>query len=132
MAQPVTPYLRKVLMADALVSGAAAVLMVAGAGLLAPLLALPAALLFWAGIALVPFVALLVVVARRQHAPRLVLLDIVLVNALWVVASFVILAAGLVEPNMLGTLFVVAQAGAVALLGALQFAGLRGAAEATV
>lgn len=128
--QSITPYLRKVLMADALVSGAAAILMIAGAGILAPVLALPAALLFWAGIALLPFAALLVLVARREHVWRLLLLDIVLVNALWVAASLMILITGMIVPNSLGTLFVVAQAAAVALLGALQFAGLRGAGEA--
>ena len=69
MTVPMTPFLRKALFTDATISGAAALLMLAGAPLLAPLLDLPEALLFWAGFVLVPFVALLVVVARRQ-SPR--------------------------------------------------------------
>lgn len=127
MTLTITPYLRKVLLADAAVSGAAAVLMIAGAGILGPLLSLPVPLLFWAGLALVPFVGLLFMVARRESAPRMLVLDIVIVNALWVVASFGLLVSGLVEPNLLGTLFVAAQALTVALLAALQMAGLRAA-----
>ena len=54
MSVPMTSFLKKTLLADAIVSGAAALLMAAGAGLLAPLLGLPAGLLFWAGIVLLP------------------------------------------------------------------------------
>jgi hypothetical protein len=43
----------------------------------------------------------------------------------WTVASFGILASGMVAPNLLGTLFVAGQALAVAALGALQYMALR-------
>jgi len=127
MTLNVTAYLRKVLLADAAVSGAAAVLMIAGAGILGPILALPASLIFWAGIVLVPFVALLFAVARRETVSRMVMADIVIINMAWVIASFGIMIAGLVEPNLLGVLFISAQALAVALLTVLQYAGLRSA-----
>ncbi|TKT81255.1 hypothetical protein [Aquamicrobium sp. LC103] len=127
MTVAITPFLKKTLLLDAAVSGAAAVLMAAGAGLLGPLLDLPVSLLFWAGIALFPFVGLLVVMARRETAPRLVLLDIVLINVLWVAASFAIMIAGIVSPNVLGVVFISAQALTVALFAALQFSGLRAA-----
>ncbi|WP_274424829.1 hypothetical protein [Chelativorans sp. YIM 93263] len=127
MTLAISAFLRKTLLVDAFVSGAAAALMITGAGLLGPFLNLPTALLFWSGLALVPFVALLFMLARREAAPRLLLVDIVLVNALWVVASFAIMAVGLVTPNILGVLFIGAQALAVALFAILQFAGLRAA-----
>jgi hypothetical protein len=127
MMLTVSPFLRNALLADALVSGAAAALMIAGAGLLGPLLGLPEALLFWAGVALVPFVALVYVTARRASVPRLLVLDIALVNAAWVAGSFAIMLAGLVTPNLLGVLFITAQALAVALFAALQVMGLRSA-----
>lgn len=130
MSLAISSFMRKALVADALVSGAAALLMMAGSGLLGPFLGLPVALLFWSGLALVPFVALLVAVARRARAPRVLVLDIVLVNALWAAASFAILLTGLVTPNLLGTAFVSAQALAVALFALLQAAGLRGAMPA--
>lgn len=125
MSISVTPFLRNVLMADAVVSGAAGVLMIAGAGILGPFLELPSSLLFWAGIALIPFVAMLFVVARRPSVSRLMLVDIIAINALWVVASFALLFSGMVEPNLLGIAFVSAQALTVALLAELQFVGFR-------
>lgn len=125
MSVVVTPFLRNALFADALVSGAAGLLMISGAPLLSPLLGLPEALLFWAGIALVPFVATLVVVARRATVSKLVLIDIIAINAIWVVASFGLLLSGATAPNLLGIAFVMVQALTVALFAELQFVGLR-------
>ena len=119
------PFLRQILVVDAAVSGAAGLLMTAGAPFLSPLLGLPESLLFWAGLALFPFVALLVVTARRGEASRLVVVNIIAINALWVAASFGLLVSGWVAPTLLGYAFVIAQALAVALLAELQFIGLR-------
>lgn len=131
MTTTITPSMKTVLVLDAAASGAMAVLAIGAASLLAPLLGLPQPLLFWAGVAMVPWVALLVVLARRDTAPRLVLLDVVALNALWVAASLALLVSGLVAPTALGTAFVVAQALAVAAFAALQFSALRRATGAT-
>ncbi len=131
MSVTITPFLRRVLRADALVSGAAGLLMAAGAPYLAPFLGLPSALLFWAGVALFPFVALLVAVSARGEVSRLMLIDIIGINALWVAASFGVLLSGAVAPNLLGYAFVIAQALAVALLAELQFVGFRRSAAAS-
>lgn len=125
MTIAITPFLRNALRLDAGVSGAAALLLVGGASPLAPFTGLPAALLFWSGVALMPFVAALVVVARRTAVLRLVLVDIVALNALWVAASFGLLASGLVQPTAPGIAFVVAQALAVAVFAVLQVIGMR-------
>jgi hypothetical protein len=125
MSFTLNPFLRKVLIVDAVVSGAAGLLMAAGAPLLSPLLGLPADLLFWAGVALLPFVALLIAVARRGEASRLLLIDIIAINALWVAASFGLLVSGAVAPTLLGYAFVITQALTVALLAELQFIGFR-------
>ncbi|BBD36898.1 MULTISPECIES: hypothetical protein [Aminobacter] len=125
MSITVTPFLRNVLHADALISGAAGLLMMLGTPLLSPLLELPAQLLFWAGLVLVPFVAMLVVIARRATVSKLVMIDIIAINVLWVVASFGLLVSGVVAPNALGIAFVVAQALAVAVFAELQFIGIR-------
>jgi hypothetical protein len=130
MSVTITPFLRNALNADALITGAAGLLMIGGANFLSPFLELPAPLLFGAGLALVPFVAMLVVVARRQTVSRLVLIDIIAINALWVIGSVVLLVSGAVAPNLLGILFVSAQAVAVALFAELQFVGMRRAAAA--
>lgn len=125
MAIENTPFLRNTLLADAGVGAAAALLTIFGAGFLSSLLALPEALIFWAGVALLPIVAFLLVMARKAHIPRSWLAEIVLINSAWVVASFGLLALGLVQPNMLGVAFVVAQALAVGLFAVLQYAALR-------
>jgi hypothetical protein len=125
MTFTINPFLRQVLFVDAAVSGAAGLLMAAGATFLSPLLGLPVGLLFWAGVALFPFVGLLIVVARRKQASRLMLIDIIAINALWVAASFGLLVSGAVSPTILGYAFVIAQALAVALLAELQFVGFR-------
>ncbi|PWK75715.1 hypothetical protein [Aminobacter sp. AP02] len=130
MSIAVTPFLRNVLFADALVSGAAGIVMILGASLLAPLLELPAQLLFWAGMVLVPFVAMLVAIARRATVSRLLMIDIIAINALWVVGSFGLLVSGIVQPNVLGIAFVIVQALTVAVFAELQFVGIRRAAAA--
>lgn len=125
-----TPFLRNVLLADAAMGAAAAALTIPGAGLLAPLLSLPEALLFWAGVALVPVVAFLLAMARRASVPRSWLREIVLVNWAWVVASLGILAFAPIAPNALGVVFILAQAAAVAGFAVLEGLALRGAGEA--
>jgi hypothetical protein len=121
----ISPFLRTVLLLDAAASGAMALLLVAGAGILGPFLGLPVPLLFWAGVVLIPWTVLLVMLARRTQASRLLAYDVIVVNALWVAASLGIVIGGMVAPNLLGTAFVVAQAVAVAGLTVLQLAGLR-------
>lgn len=128
MSITVTPFLRNTLFADALVSGAAGILMMLGAPLLSPILGLPGELLFWAGLVLVPFVAMLVVIARRATVSRLLMIDIIVINALWVAGSFALLFSGAVDPTMLGIAFVTAQAVTVAVFADLQFIGIRRAA----
>lgn len=130
MAISISPFLRYALIADTLATGGTAIVMIAGAGVLGPLLGLPERLLFWAGVALVPFVAMLLATARRQAVSRLVLIDIIAINVLWVIGSFGLLFSGSVAPNLLGIAFVTAQALTVALFAELQFVGLRRAAAA--
>lgn len=131
MSVAVTPFLRNALYVDALATGATALLAIVGAPLLAPFFDLPEALLLWAGLALVPFVAMLVVVARRAAVPKLILFDVVALNVLWVIGSFALLITGAVAPNALGIAFVAAQALAVAVFAELQFIGIRRAGAAT-
>ena len=130
MSIPMTPYLRNALRLDAVVSAAAGLLMTFGAGLLGPFLALPQPLLFWAGVIIFAWVALLVTVARREAVSRHVLIDVVAGNVLWAAASVGILVGGLVTPNTFGMVFVLAQALAVGVFAALQATALRAAGTA--
>ena len=121
--------LRYALIADAVASGATGLLMAAGAGPLSGLLSLPEPLLHWAGILLLPFAVLVGLAARSEAPSRPAVLAIVVVNALWAIDSFALLASGWIEPNGFGIAFVAAQALAVAALAAAQVGGLRGGAR---
>jgi hypothetical protein len=120
-----TPFLRNVMLIDAAASGAMAALLIAGAGLLDGLLGLPVALMREAGLILVPYVAFVAWVGTRETIARGAVWAIIATNALWAIASVGLLVSGLVAPTILGTAFVIAQAAVVALLGELQYAGLK-------
>ena len=116
--------LRGILVADALISGSTGVLLLAGAGVVGPLLGISESLLRYAGIILVPFAAGVYSLSTRPVSRGAVLAVIVL-NGLWVAGSVALLAAGGIAPTALGTAFVVAQAVVVAIFAELQYAGLR-------
>lgn len=79
---------------------------------------------------MLPFVTFVAYVATRENtAPRAVW-AVILVNALWVVASIGLLLSGWVAPNGLGITFVIVQALAVGLFAELQYVGLRRVAPA--
>ncbi len=117
--------LRRVLLADALVSGATGLLMFGGAGFLASLLDLPQPLLSYAGLVLLPYGALVAWVGTRENLQRPAVWTVILANALWTVDSIVLLLSGWVAPNTLGYAFVIAQALVVALFAAMQYSGIR-------
>ncbi|HYD87024.1 MAG TPA: hypothetical protein VEA80_06095 [Vitreimonas sp.] len=116
-------FLRRVLLADALVSGAAGVAMIVGAGLLAPLLALPQALLVVAGFALMPWTLALTFLSRMVLMPRNAVRAAVAVNIAWVLGSIVVLLA--FGPSLFGYAFVIAQAVAVGVFAELQIVALK-------
>lgn len=117
-------FLRHVLWADAVASGATGLVMIAGAGVIERLLGLPGALTREAGIILVPFAALVAIVATRAQISRAAVSLIIAANAAWTIGSFGLLAGG-VATTALGYAFVIAQALVVALLAELEYAGLR-------
>ncbi|MFN4272111.1 MAG: hypothetical protein ACK4F5_04815 [Aliihoeflea sp.] len=125
MSVVITPFLRKALLLDAAVSAAVGIVLLAATDYLAELLALPAVLLFWAGVIIFVWVAMLVVASMRAVLPQIVALNFVAGNAIWTVASFAIMLAGLIQPNALGIAFVSAQALAVGLFAVLQWIGSR-------
>lgn len=130
MPVTITRFLRNVVYADIAFSAGGTLLMAAGGPYLSPLLGLSSTLLVTTGLVLVPWVLALVVVARRDRVPRNAMVDIAGINLLWCAACFGLLASGEIAPNGLGIAFIVAQALVVALLGVLQFLGLREAASA--
>lgn len=118
-------FLRNVLLADALVSGATGVLMALAAGVLEPILQVPATLLRVAGLALLPYAAFIAVLARRDVLPRGTVWAVVAGNALWAVDCVALLVTGWIDPSLLGVAFILVQAVVVAAFAELQVVGLR-------
>jgi hypothetical protein len=117
--------LRRALLADAIFSGASALLLSLGAGALAPLLDLPQALLRETGLFLIAYTALVGWLGTRHAIPRALVAIVVAGNAAWTVASIVLLFSGWVTPNWLGEILVAAQAITVGVFAELQYVGWR-------
>ena len=117
--------LRRVLIVDALSSGAMGVAMFALADVFANLVQLPVELVREAGIILLPFAAFVGFVASRREPARIAVWTIIALNVVWVVDSIVLLFTGWVAPNALGLTFVVAQAAVVLVLADFEYMGLR-------
>ena len=118
-------FLRRAILADAIFSGASALLLTFGAGALAPLTNLPEALLREAGLFLIAYAALVGWLGTRPSMPKALVTIVIAGNAAWTLASIALLFSGAVTPNLLGEALVVAQAIAVGALAELQYIGLR-------
>ena len=118
-------FLPRLLLVDAVATGATAVLLVAAADLLAPALQLPAGLLRGAGVALLPFVALVYGLSRQAAPVRAAVAAVVAVNFSWVAASVWVAFGGNWQPSLAGIAFVLAQALIVLAFADLGWIGLR-------
>ncbi len=116
-------FLRRILFADAAISGITGIALFAAASLLGELLALPVALLRVSGISLLPFAAIVLYLATRNPLPRTGVVAIIIANFAWVIASIALLFN--VDTNAFGYTFVIVQAIAVAALADMQWLGLR-------
>jgi CDP-diglyceride synthetase len=118
-------FLRRALLVDAAITGATAVMLVAGAPILQDLLGLQPALLRGAGLSLIPFTALLLYLLRADPLPRGAVWFVVACNAIWALDSIALLFTGWVDPTGIGQAFVVFQALVVAGFAEMQYLGLR-------
>jgi hypothetical protein len=117
-------FLPTVLWADAASGAGTAALQLLAAGMLAPLLGIPAWLLTASGVALLVYMALAAWLANAQPVPRGQLMLLIAGNWLWVAGCLVLLFAGS-GVTALGQGYLVMQAVAVAVLAELQWMGLR-------
>ncbi|WP_458760350.1 hypothetical protein ACSVBT_05985 [Afipia sp. TerB] len=123
-------FLRRALLADAIVSGAMALLLTLSAGMLTSLLNLPEALLRESGLFLIAYAAFVGLLGSRAAMQKPLVLLVIVGNAAWTLASIALLLSGAVSPNLLGIAFVVMQAIAVGVFAELQLIGLRKSAPA--
>ena len=117
--------LRRALVLDALASGGTGVLTAAGAAILSRLCNLPEPLLAYGGLSLLPFAAMVGLLARRDVLPAAIVWAVIAYNALWSIDSIVLLLSGWIAPNAFGYVFVIGQALVVAVLAECQSLGLR-------
>jgi hypothetical protein len=125
-------FLRWALLADAATCVATGLLMTLGSGQLEQFLGLPAGLLRYAGVSLLPFSAFLVYHAKRENLSTQGVWTAIVLNTIWTAASLLLLMTGRVAPTELGYTFVIAQALGVAVFAGLEYFGLRKSATAAV
>lgn len=119
-----TNFLRKVLLADAATCIAAGAVMTLGSSIVAPLTNIPAWLLLPAGVSLIPIAAFMAFVATRRTVSRGAVWLVIAGNALWFLASAWLLFGDVIAPNVFGSIFITAQALAVAVLTWLEHRGV--------
>lgn len=131
IVQP-SPLLKKALMADAVVSGSAAVLQIAASTRLSDLLVFPQWLLFESGVFLVAYTVLLVVLARSARVAALHIRLVVAGNIGWAIGCVGLVVGNVVAPSGLGWAFLTAQVTAVLTFAGLEWTGLRASPSITV
>ena len=117
--------LRRAFLLDTIASGLMAVLLTFGAGELAPWFNLPEQLLRETGLFLIAYTALVGWLATRQSMPKLLVIIVIAGNAAWTVVSIGLLFSSALTPNLLGQVFIAAQALVPGVLAELQYIGLR-------
>jgi hypothetical protein len=118
-----TAFVRRVLFVDAATCVGTGLFLALLAAPLAPFLGLPAELLLYAGLALLPIAAFIAWVATREQMSAAGVWLVIIGNAAWVLASLALLFA--VSPTVLGYAFVIGQALIVAALAEMEYVGLR-------
>jgi hypothetical protein len=128
MAQ-ITPslFLKRALLADAVVSGAVAVLQLVAYNQLASLTGLSSALLLGTGTFLVGYVALLIVLALRATVPAAMIWLVIAGNLAWAVAALAVSAT--LPLATLGHAFAGVHALAVTTFSYLEYRGLGASAQ---
>ncbi|MEO7852262.1 MAG: hypothetical protein ABIR94_08410 [Rubrivivax sp.] len=128
MIQP-SPLLRGVLKADLVLSAATALSMTLGAGPLSSATGLPEGLLLAVGVALLPWLALLLWLQRRAQLPSMGVWAVIVLNALWAVDCVLVAAVAMPGAGWhltaAGLGFAITQAVGTVLLAEFQFLGLK-------
>ncbi|GLT11523.1 hypothetical protein ACFQFQ_24460 [Sulfitobacter porphyrae] len=108
------PALQTILKLDSATCALMGALLVSASGLVAGVTAIPADLLFWAGLLLLPVAAFMAVLAGTVSVPSLGTCLVIGGNVLWIVASLALPVTGVISPNAFGWILVLGQAVVVA------------------
>tara|TARA_R110002033_G_scaffold11488_1_gene36206 strand:+ start:1374 stop:1772 length:399 start_codon:yes stop_codon:yes gene_type:complete len=113
--------LQSILKLDAATCAAMGALLALASAPVAGLTQISASLLLWAGLVLFPVAGFMFACAQARRVPMWATGLVVVGNGLWVLASLALPLAGLIVPNALGWLFLVAQAVVVLVFAALEW-----------
>ncbi|MGJ5207195.1 hypothetical protein [Bradyrhizobium sp. HKCCYLR20261] len=122
--------LRRALIADAVFSGVAGLALTFDASPLAALMQLPEALLRETGLFLIVYAGFVGWLGTRATVAKPLVMLVIAGNAAWTVGSIALLFSGLVTPNVLGEIFIAAQAVGTGVFAEMQYMGLRRSAGA--
>ncbi|MGM9489482.1 hypothetical protein [Ideonella sp. YS5] len=125
-----TPFLRNVLRADALLSGLTALALMADAEPLAAWTGLPAGALRGIGFALVPWAALLAWLASRGVFPAAAISTVVALNFVWALDCALAAFGVIGSPTGVGFAVLAVQAVGTVVIAELEWVGLRRTARA--
>lgn len=118
-------FLRRALVADALVSAGVGAVMALGANALQGPLGIASMLLMSAGLAFFPYAAYLLWMATRPVVPRAAVWVPIVLNLLWAVECTAFALGASPSPTALGEAFIATQVIAVLVFAELEFIGLR-------
>ena len=105
---------------DAITCAAMGAALVVASATVGELTGIPASLLYWAGVLLLPVAAFMAWVSRSANPPAWAVNLVILGNGAWVAASLFLPVAGMITPNLFGWFFLVGQAAAVTVLTGLE------------
>ena len=112
--------LKPLIAIDAITCAAMGVALVFASAPMGELTGIPASLLYWAGVLLLPVAAFMAWVSRSANPPAWAVNLVILSNGAWVAASLFLPVAGMITPNLFGWVFLVGQAAAVTVLTGLE------------
>ncbi|RYX88983.1 MAG: hypothetical protein EOO28_34505 [Comamonadaceae bacterium] len=118
-------FLRNVLWADSVSCIGSGALQLLFAGMMVPMLGLPAQLLAATGIFLLVYGAAVAFLATRNPVPRTIVWVLVAGNLAWAIGCVALLVSGLLPLTAAGKAYVLVQALTVAVLAELQWMALR-------
>ena len=127
MSASLTPPVARIVWLDAAVCLSTGLVLAVANTPIAGITAIPAGLVLWSGLLLLPIAAFMAFVASRRPVPALGLTLIVFGNLGWVVVSLALLTGLWFTPNVIGIAFILAQAAFVAFFAWIEHVAKRSA-----
>ena len=127
MSASPTPPVARIVWLDAAVCLSTGLMLAVANTQIAGITAIPAGLVLWSGLLLLPIAVFMAFVASRRPVPAFGLTLIVFGNLGWVVVSLALLTGLWFTPNLIGIAFILAQAAFVAFFAWIEHAANRSA-----